>query len=349
MFTPSLIKKINKAGLVGRGCNNFSTAKKWQAVLAARASKEKYVVCNVSESEPGVFKDKYILEHYPEKVIDGIALAIKTLKATKGFIYLNPEYFSLFQDNLNLLIKKSGAPIELYEKPMHDYVGGEETALLNSMEGKRVEPRLKPPYPTTHGLFGEPTLVNNCETFYSVSLINSGNYKKTRFYCVSGVGCSDGQVKELSESLKVKEVLSAFGHNPSEEYFYQVGGGAAGTCYNHTQLNRAFNSLASAIIYPSSQSEKDVVMRWADFFKNESCGQCVPCREGTYRLRNMLEKHYLADEQIDKKLFEMLVFSLQNTSLCPLGKVSANAILSYWKNVLARDVLAEQGEKCDIK
>ena len=331
MFTQKIIKKIKKAGLIGRGCNNFSTADKWELVRKAKAKDEKFVICNVSESEPGVFKDRYILENYPEKVVDGIKIAMKTIHIKKGFIYLNPEYYEQFYDYLINIINSENSNIELYEKPLHDYVGGEETAVVNSMEGKRVEPRLKPPFPVISGFLNEPTLINNCETFYAVSLINSNEYKNTKFYCLSGDGVED-QVLELPVDITVSQALKKFNHTPNNNFFYQISGGASGTCYNHKQLNRKFSGLASIIIYNINKSEKDVVMKWLDFFKNESCGQCVPCREGTYRLRNIMEE-YFTTGKLDKEVFEDLIFSLQNTSFCPLGRISVNAMLSYFKNI----------------
>ena len=331
MFTQKIIKKIKKAGLIGRGCNNFSTADKWEIVRKAKAKKEKFVICNVSESEPDVFKDRYILENYPEKVVDGIKIAMKTIKAKKGFIYLNPEYYEQFYDYIMPIVEAEKINIELYKKPLHDYIGGEETAVVNSMEGKRVEPRLKPPFPVSKGFLNEPTLINNCETFYAVSLINSGEYKNTKFYCLSGDNIKK-QVKELPIEISIHRVLKEFDHTPSNKYFYQVGGGVSGNCYNFKQLNKKFSGLASIIIYDINKSEKDVVMKWLDFFKNESCGQCVPCREGTYRLRNIMEE-YFTTGKLDKEVFEDLIFSLQNTSFCPLGRISVNAMLSYFKNI----------------
>ncbi|MDD5289738.1 MAG: NADH-ubiquinone oxidoreductase-F iron-sulfur binding region domain-containing protein [Patescibacteria group bacterium] len=332
-FTPKIIKKIEKAGLIGRGCNNFPVARKWEAVRKARG-KEKFVICNISESEPGVFKDRHILRHHPERVIDGMILAMDTVGAKNGFIYLNPEYFTEFNAKLREIIDlKIGGigMIELFEKPFHDYIGGDETALLNSLEGKRVEPRLKPPYPVNFGLEGKPTLINNCETFYAISLIAENKYKNTKFYSLSGAGVETA-VKELPVDITVKKMLQEFDHEPSEKYFYQVGGGAAGTCYNFKQLNRKFDGLASVIIYSMEESPKNVVMKWLNFFEDESCGQCVPCREGTYRLRNLMRK-YFETENLDKEIFDDLVFTLENTSFCALGKVSTNAVLSYLKNV----------------
>jgi len=343
----NIIKKIAQAKLIGRGCNNFPTAQKWQAVKDAKTTGDKFVVCNISESEPGVFKDEYILAKYPEMVVTGIQIAMQALQASKGFIYLNPEYYTKFSEYLNAIIESKGIEIEIYAKPYHDYIGGEETAVLNSMEAERVEPRLKPPYPTTSGFLGQPTLVNNCETFYAVAQIYLNEYRSTRFYCLTHAD-GDREVKELPIDITIKKVLKAFGHSPSNKFFYQIGGGAAGTCYNSKQLNRNFDGLASIIIFPKDTPEKNLVLKWADFFQQESCGQCTTCREGTYRLEEMLEKFY-ATGKLDLPLFEDLIFTLQNTSFCPLGRISANAILSYWKNVLKKDVKNIMNERCKIK
>jgi len=330
-FNNSILKKIQKTNLIGRGCNNFPVAEKWLAVKQAKTKGDRFVICNVSESEPGVFKDKFILQNYAEKVIDGIKIAMKFINAKYGFIYLNPEYFKDFQDYLLPEIEAQKVKIELYEKKLHDYVGGEETAVLNSLEGQRVEPRLKPPFPTTQGFFNQPTLINNCETFYTVSLINSGEYKNTKFYCLSGNDI-ESMVKELPINITARKILSEFGHRPSDKYVYQIGGGAAGFCYNYKQLNRIFIGNPSIIIYKKETPEKDLILHWIHFFKNESCGKCVPCREGTFRLLKLLERQYAGENQ-DQNMIDDLIFSLQNTSFCGLGKAAANAITSYYRNI----------------
>ena len=324
-------KKIQKQKLIGHGCNSFPTADKWEIVKKA-PGKTKYVICNISESEPGVFKDRYILENHLGEMINGIVIAGKYIKAEKGFIYINPEYYKQFIDRINVVISEKKLNIEVYKKPKHDYVGGEETALINSMESKRIEPRLKPPFPTIKGFNGVPTLVNNCETMYSVSLINSGKYKNKRFYCLTDEK-GNQKVLELPVDLNVKKVIEEFGHEPSKDYFYQIGGKASGKCYNYRQLVRKFEGIPAIIIYKKNLPEKDLVLDWISYFVKESCGQCVPCREGTYRIKEILEKHYLNNEEIDKEKFDNLVLSLQNSSLCPVGKISMDAILSYWENI----------------
>ncbi len=346
MQTSNLIKKIKKAGLIGRGCNNFATATKWQMVKNAKAKKNKYVICNVSESEPGVFKDYHILKNWPEPVVEAIGLGMKTIKAKQGFIYLNPEYYQKFADKLQKIISNKNLNIELYQKPLHDYVGGEESAVINSMQGYRVEPNIKPPYPTTKGLFNEPTLINNCETFYMVSQIYHNQYKGERFCCLSGQGIKN-KILKLPSGITIKKALQLMGHEPDKKFFYQVGGGASGTCYRHDQLKRPFHGLSAIIIYKKTKPEKELILNWAEFFKKESCGQCVPCREGTYRIHQMLTKYYLKKEKINQNLFQQLILSMQESSYCAVGKVATNAILSYWKNIKHKPVQFSENSKCE--
>ncbi len=321
-----IIKQIEQANLFGRGCGTFPTARKWRAVLNA-SDKEKYVICNVSESEPGIFKDKFIIEYYPEKVIEGIMLAIDVLKAEQGFIYLNPDYYQQFNHKLQVLIGDS--PIELFAKPAHDYIGGEESVLVNLMEGKREQPRLRPPYLTSRGLFGKPTLVNNAETFYSLALIAQGNYQHKKFFCLSGDGLPE-IVLNLPEKISVKQALLQSGHYPRFNFFIQLGGAMSGLCLRANQLeNYTIQSYAGLVVHNLNKDEKQLVNSWLEFFKQESCGQCVACREGTYRLYEMFNQ----SDKFNQQLFEDIIFSLQHTTLCSLGKMAVTAITSYYKNI----------------
>ncbi len=320
-----LIKKIEQAGLLGRGCGTFPVAQKWTAVLSAQG-KEKYVICNISESEPGNFKDKFIIEYYPEKVIDGVLLAMQTIKATKGFIYLNPDYYQQYKHKLQILIGDNN--IELFAKPAHDYIGGEESALINLMQGQREEPDLKPPFVTTNGFNNCPTLVNNCETFYSVALINANKYKHEKFFCISGEDTPE-IVLNLSETTDVKTALEASGHYPIFPFFIQLGGAMAGECLRENQLKKyTIQHYSSLIIHRLDTPENKLIQNWLDFFSCESCGKCVPCREGTYRLREMY-----AHDNFDQLLFADIIFSMQHTTLCSLGKMAVNAITSYYQNI----------------
>jgi len=325
MSLPHIIKKIDQAGLLGRGCGTFPTATKWQLFFNTK-SHNKYVICNCAESEPGVFKDKFILDNYPAKVIDGIKIALDTFKATKGFIYLNPKYYNSLANKLRILIGDDN--IEIYSNPSKRYIGGEETAVVNLMEGKREETRLRPPFITQVGLFSQPTLVNNCETFYSVALINEGNYKQEKFFCVSGDNTPDN-VFIFPEKITVEQALLDSGHYPEFPFFVQIGGAMSGTCLRSDQIDDIpIQHYSSLIIHKLNKNEHELILNWLEFFKEESCGQCVPCREGTYRLFEMYQAG-----NYDQNLFADIIFTMQNSSLCSLGKMAVNAITSYYANI----------------
>jgi len=321
-----IIKQISQFNLIGRGCCNFPTASKWQMVKSA-PGKEKYIICNVSEGEPAVFKDSWILEHKPEVAIKAIKYALNFFKAKKAIIYLRKDLYKKHQVKLKKIIAKN--KIELF-KEVGGYIGGEETALIESLEGNRVEPRLKPPFPPQAGLYGKPTLVNNLETFYDIGLILRGEYQQKRLICISGVGVKP-QVHELPEEMTVEKILKQTKTYPRFKFFVQVGGGASGTVLNSQQLKKSLKQiggLGSIVIHKLNEKPRDLFLQWCNFFMQESCGKCVPCREGTYRLVELLQK-----PTVDWKLFKEVLFSLENTSFCGLGTAVPNPILSYFKNV----------------
>ncbi|PIR14082.1 hypothetical protein COV49_00065 [Candidatus Falkowbacteria bacterium CG11_big_fil_rev_8_21_14_0_20_39_10] len=324
-----IIKAIKRAGLIGRGGACFPTAAKWTMVKDA-PGKVKYVVCNAAEGEPGIKKDGYILENYPDRVIDGLKLAIKFLGATKAYIYLNPRYYKKLRKNLEKAI--GDLPIEIFKKDFSaGYIGGEESSALNHIEGKRIEPRLRPPFPPTRGLMDCPTLINNVETFYNVSLVNSGEYKNERFYTVGGDCLYDG-VYKFGENLTIERILKQTGNWPRFNFFVQVGGDASGEVLNSSQLRRPATGGGSITIYSLIKHRpNDLLRRWLDFFTEESCGQCTPCREGVYRLREILDAPFP-----DWKLFGSLLKNLHETAICGLGSSVPIPIESYVKNVLIK-------------
>lgn len=330
-----ILEKIKQVGLVGRGGAGFPVAKKWGAVKNALGAK-KYVVCNAAEGEPGVTKDGYILEHYAEKVIDGMKIAIDFLSldfardrsAVKGYLFLNYAYNKKLNKKLSTLLKDSA--IKIFVKPLKSgYIGGEESAVLNAIEGRRIEPRLKPPFPVTNGLWNSPTLINNVETFYNVSLVNSGQYENKRFYSISG-DCPREGVYELAGDFTIEKILKITGNFPRFAFFAQIGGGSCGQVLNSRQLKTAVCGVGSIWVYSLAKNDfKKTIKGWLDFFINESCGQCTPCREGTYRLREA----FLA-EKTDWVLFNNLLDNLTDTSFCALGSSVVIPIRSFMKNVL---------------
>lgn len=294
---------------------------KWQTVLDTHA-KTKYVVANGSEGEPDTFKDKYILEHYPEVFVHGMIIALELFDA-QGFIYLNKKYYSLYKNKLKKLI--GNLPIEIFEEK-GGYLSGEETTVCQEIEGKLARPRIKPPYPGTAGVFGYPTLINNIETFYYVARIAQGKYQHTRFFTISGAAKNPG-VYELPLDLTIRQVLQKTGNLPDLDkyhYFFQVGGGASGEILLSGEIDQPVKYSASIVIYDQSQVDLYILLqKWLEFFRQANCDKCTPCREGLYRLSEMIK-----NRQIDKNTFDDLIFVMERTPFCPLASMAALPIKS---------------------
>lgn len=316
MKPEEVIKKIQESGLTGRSGSGFPTGKKWEMIKEAKSDK-KYIICNAAEGEPGSFKDKYILENYPQELVEGIRTAINTIKGAsqteiQAYIYLKKEYYEKFKKPLERIIKNS--PIKLFEKP-HRYIAGEETCACNVIEGKRIEPREKPPYPTESGLWEYPTLINNVETLFSVTKILNEEFNNTRFYSISGDVKHEG-VYELSVDCSAEKLLKETGNYPNFDFFIQSGGGATGEIVLPQELDKPVKGIGAVIVYNRKKTDPYWLMKkWANFFSKENCNKCTPCREGTYRLLEMFN-----EKNVDKKKFEDLVFVLEQTSFCAFGK-----------------------------
>jgi NADH:ubiquinone oxidoreductase subunit F (NADH-binding) len=349
-----ILDKIKKAGLIGRGGGCFPVADKWLMVREApsassgQAKGNKYVVCNASEGEPGVKKDGYIIEHFADRVIEGMTIAIETIKAEKGIFYLNPVYHKKYKRLLTQYIAQSGAAVELFMKP-HEagYIGGEETSLLNAIEGRRIEPRMRPPYPPQAGLWGSPTLINNVETFYNVSLVNADEYKGERFYTITG-DCLYENVYQLPADWSIEKILKTTHNYPNFPFFVQIGGDGSGTVLNSKQLDQPAGGAGSIRVYSLTKYKpRELMLHWATFFSLESCGQCTPCRDGNLRL-----KEILSEEEPDWRTAAELLDNLSDTSFCGLGCAAAVAIKSYVKNVLSampdNEIVLAKGEKQEI-
>ena len=337
-----ILNKIKKANLVGRGGGNFPTAVKWKMVGKAAGDK-KYIICNASEGEPGVKKDGYILENFGEKVIDGMKIAVDFLsdashpnplprgEGIRGYIFINHKYYKKFGEKLEQIITdEKKYKIELFVKPAGSgYIGGEETSILNALEGKRIEPRLRPPFPTTNGLWGCPTLINNVETFYNVSLVAADKFKQNRFYTISG-DCLDSGVYELADNLTIEKILRETNNYPKFDFFVQVGGDASGELLNSKQLNKLASGAGSITIYNTKKYKpEEMFKKWISFFVNESCGQCTPCREGVYRLNEIV-----SSGDFNWELIEELLNNLDEASFCGLGSVVPIPVRSYRENVM---------------
>jgi len=311
MPTKNIIAKLKKSKLIGRSGSGFPTWLKWQTVKKAKA-KEKFIICNGSEGEPNVFKDGFILENYPKEIVEGIRIALETIDNSSAFIYLRKDYYQKFKEKLKILI--GDLPITIFKK-RGGYLGGEETVLCEVIEGNKPEPRIKPPFPAESGLWGFPTLINNLETFYWVAKIAKEKYRKTRFYSIDGDVKNKG-VYELPENWSISQILKKTKNWPDFDFFVQSGGGGAGEILLPKELNQPVKRIGGLIVYNRKKTNSFALMRkWTKFFLAENCDKCVPCREGVYRLAEMIEK-----EKIDKKILNDLFFVLEETSFCALGR-----------------------------
>ncbi len=324
----NIIKQLEKNAIIGKGCNNYPTFKKWQKFKAQKSS-EKYLVVNISEGTPAVFKDGWILQNRLDIALKAVEFAIDYFKITKAFIYLNPDYYKQFSPKIRRAIKNY-PKIELI-KERAGYIGGEESAIMNFLEGKIAEPRQKPPFPHERGFNDQPTLVNNLETFYDIGRILRDEYDNTRLVCFSGKRIKP-QVYELDQNLSFKKMLELTGNLPKYDFFTQIGGWASGLVLNKKQLNRTFQQtggLGAIVIYDIKENPRKLFLDWMKFYKSESCGKCVPCREGTYRLVELL-----SEPKPDWRRIKDLLFTLEETAFCGLGKVVPIGMLSYMKNIM---------------
>jgi len=307
-----LIKEFSRHNILGRSGSGFPTAAKWQAVKNQKSDK-KYVICNGSEGEPGCRKDEYILKKYPEAVVDGIKCALAFIgKDSEGFIYLKKKYYWRYVWNLKSLCK--GFPISVF-KERGGYLAGEETCACESIEGKMPFPRQRPPFVCEKGLWGKPTLVNNVETFYCAGKISKGEYRNEGFYAISGKARKRG-VFQLPQNLAIKEILEKTGNYPKFDFFVQAGGGASGEILLPKELDKQIEGVGSIVIFNRKKTNPIKLMqKWTKFFLKENCDKCVPCREGMIRVYEMAKSG-----KMDKKLLTDILFSMEETSFCPLGK-----------------------------
>ena len=353
-----ILGELKKSGLKGRGGAGFPTEIKWNLAGTAKSDK-KYVVCNADEGEPGTFKDRVLLDEYTDDLIAGMTLAGYVIGSDDGIIYLRGEYDYLVKKinkkleerrNKNLLGKnilgKEGFNFDIYiQSGAGAYVCGEETALIESLEGHRGEPRNRPPYPVVVGYKGKPTVVNNVETFVTaLRIIEKGGHwfsehgtdksKGTKLFSVSG-DCEKPGIYELPMGIKVSELLEEVGGAGAKAV--QVGG-ASGHCVPAKDFERtiAYEDVAtggSIIIFGPERNMLHVAKNFMEFFAEESCGQCTPCRYGTETLLEGIEMLEKGKCSI-KYLRELLLLSetMQCASKCGLGQSAPNAFVSIVEN-----------------
>jgi [NiFe] hydrogenase diaphorase moiety large subunit len=347
-----IIKDILDSGLRGRGGAGFPTAMKWK-FTREQPGDEKYVVCNADEGEPGTFKDREILSQVPRKVFAGMAICGKVIGAKKGYMYLRGEYRFLLPglleelDFYNETTKELGIDFTIeIRMGSGAYICGEESALFESMEGKRGEPRNKPPYPTVSGYLNKPTVINNVETFVNVLMIcriGPVQYKKlgtndsrgSKVFSVSGDTPIAG-IYELELGMPLEKFVEEFGDGDTKAV--QVGG-ASGFCVPRKKFKDTIIGFegvptgGSMMIFNSSRSMYNVLHNYLDFFEEESCGQCTPCRVGCQQLRKGIEAVKRGDKPITY-LEQLMKLSetMKITAKCGLGQSVANSFSSIVNN-----------------
>jgi len=356
----AVIEEVTSSGLVGRGGAAFPTGRKWAAV-AAQATQPHYLVCNADESEPGTFKDRVLMEHDPFAVVESIAIEAFAVGADKAYLYVRGEYPVAEARISNAVAASRGAgllgdlDIEL-RRGAGAYICGEETALFESIEGKRGEPRNKPPFPVEVGLFGKPTAVNNVETLVNVLLILADNGGPDAFraigtegstgpklFCVSGHVSRPG-VYEVEFGTTLRELLELAGGVPGGRNLKAVLlGGAAGVFVGPDALDtpltfeatRAIGATLGSGVVMAFDETADMVgtlRRIAQFFRDESCGQCVPCRVGTVRQEELLARLAAAsphgDRETELALLGEIGQAMRDASICGLGQTASSAIES---------------------
>ncbi|GMQ98372.1 MAG: NAD(P)H-dependent oxidoreductase subunit E [Acidimicrobiia bacterium] len=352
---------IDTSGLRGRGGAAFPAGIKWNAVAAEDG--QKYVICNADESEPGTFKDRVLMEANPFGLIEALTIAGFAVGATVGYIYIRGEYPSAHSRLSAALIEARSAgflgndllgsgfefDIEV-RRGAGAYICGEETALFNSIEGFRGEPRQKPPFPTQAGLFGRPTLINNVESLMNVpsivlgggeafASIGTGDSKGPKLFCLSGNVVNPG-VFEVPFGATTRELIDLAGGADGDIAAVLIGG-AAGSFIGEDDLDvpltfedtRALNiGLGSGVVlvFNTETDMADIVSRIAEFFAHESCGLCVPCRVGTVRQKETLLSIRFGDGDIVGKLelLSDLDEVLREASICGLGQAASVAVQS---------------------
>ena len=364
-----IIKTISESGLRGRGGAGFPTGKKWELCKNSKSTNGiKYVICNGDEGDPGAFMDRNLLESDPHSILEGMLIAAFSIGSNKGYLYIRAEYplavrtmehairqakdYSLI--GKNILNSRFNFEVEIYQGA-GAFVCGEETALIKSIEGKRGMPRPKPPFPANKGLYGEPTLINNVETLSSIpqiilngpewfSSIGTETSKGTKIFALAGAVKNVGLV-EVPMGITIKDIIYKIGGGIPECKKFKAAqfGGPSGGCISrkfldtpidYEKIKEAGSIMGSGgvIIIDEETCMVNLARYFMDFIQDESCGQCVPCRIGTRRMLEILERITQGKgEKDDIKKLEKLSAVIKETSLCGLGKTAPNPVISTIK------------------
>ncbi len=364
---------VEKSGLRGRGGGGFLTGKKWKFALNT-PSEQKYFICNADEGDPGAFMDRAVIEGDPYRLLEGLTIAAYAIGATKAYVYIRAEYPLAIKRLVRAIndvreagllghnILDSGFNLDIaIKKGAGAFVCGEETALINSIEGKRGMPRPRPPYPAVSGLFAKPTVINNVETLANVpaiisngaewfSSLGTADTKGTKVFALSGKVARTGLV-EVAMGTSIRKIVYDIGGGiPNNKKFKAVQiGGPSGGCVplSHIDIQVDYGSLkeigaimgsGGLVVMDEDTCMVDVAKYFMDFIQRESCGKCIPCREGTKRMFEILEKitrgrrsekeYDALDRFKGVVLLKNLAEVIQDTSLCGLGQSAPNPVLS---------------------
>ncbi len=377
-----VIDTITKSGLRGRGGGGFPTGMKWKFTAANRGGKS-YVVCNGDEGDPGAFMDRSVMEGDPHKLLEGMAIAGFAIGADEAYIYVRAEYPLAIKRlrkaiadaeerhylGKNILGSDFSFTIHIKEGA-GAFVCGEETALIASIEGERGMPRPKPPFPANKGLFGRPTLINNVETLANVPLIilNGAEWfssmgcetsKGTKTFALTGEVNNTGLI-EVPMGTTLRQIIFDIGggiRGGKKFKAVQIGGPSGGCLTEeHLDISMDYDSLIKAgamvgsgglVVMAEDTCMVEVARFFMNFTKNESCGKCVPCREGTKNMLKILEKIVAGKgEMEDLDRLEQLALTVKDGSLCGLGKTAPNPVLSTLKYFKDEYIAHIRDHKC---
>lgn len=367
---------VEDSGLRGRGGGGYNTGKKWK-IAQSTESDQKYLICNADESDPGAFMDRAVIEGNPHLLIEGIAIAAYATGSTKAYVYIRAEYHLAIKRLQSALLQArdfgllgydifgSGVDLNIIiSQGAGAFVCGEETALINSIEGKRGMPKPKPPFPAVRGLFGKPTIINNVETLANIpyilqygpqkfNAIGTKNSKGTKVFALSGKAAITGLI-EVPMGTTIRDIIFkvAGGIKDGKAFKAVQIGGPSGSClpdqmldipvdYESLWESGAIMGSGGIVVMDEDTCMVDISKFFMDFLKNESCGKCIPCREGTRRMHEIL--HHITKRPANEAGHETLerfkgIMQLENlatvirdTSLCGLGQTSPNPVLSAMK------------------
>jgi len=386
-----IIKMISDSGLRGRGGAGFPTGKKWQLCKNAKSpAGVKYIVCNGDEGDPGAFMDRNLLESDPHSVLEGMLIAALAVGSNKGYLYVRAEY-PLAVETLSYAIDEARQygligenilgsgfdfDIEIYQGA-GAFVCGEETALIRSLEGRRGMPRPKPPFPADEGLYGLPTLINNVETFSNIpqiilngskwySSIGTDTSKGTKIFALAGAVRNVGLV-EVPMGITLRDIIYKIGGGIVDDKEFKAVqlGGPSGGCIpekfldipiDYERVKEAGSIIGSGgmIVLDEDTCMVNIARYFMDFIQDESCGQCVPCRIGTRRMLEILERITRGKgEETDIEKLEKLAGVIKETSLCGLGKTAPNPVystLKYFKEEFIEHIITQKScERLHIK